>query len=116
MLPLALHNIFRHKVRTLLTLAVIVFGVVGLVLTGGFIEDIFIQLREATIHSQLGHLQIYRAGYSEFGRHNPYQYMIDHPVEITERASNLPHVSDVLLRMNFSGLAILVLNLVPILL
>ena len=58
MLLLALHNIFRHKVRTFLTLAVIVFGVVGLILTGGFIEDIFIQLREATIHSQLGHLQI----------------------------------------------------------
>lgn len=102
---LAFHNIFRHKVRTFLTLAVIVFGVAGMILTGGFVEDVFIQLQEATIHSQLGHLQMYRAGYSEQGRRNPYQYMIEEPGQITDKVAELPHVSDVLLRVNFSGLA-----------
>jgi len=105
MLLLAFHNTFRHKVRTFLTLAVIVFGVAGMILTGGFVEDVFIQLQEATIHSQLGHLQLYRAGYSEQGRRNPYQYMIDDPSQITDKIAGLPHVSDVLLRVNFSGLA-----------
>jgi putative ABC transport system permease protein len=105
MFLLAFHNIFRHKARTFLTLLVIVFGVVGLILTGGFIEDVFIQLQEVTIHSQLGHLQLYRAGYSERGRRNPYQYMIDDPSQVTDRIIDLPHVSDVLLRVNFSGLA-----------
>jgi len=102
---LAFLNIFRHKVRTFLTLAVIVFGVMGLILTGGFVEDVFIQLQEATIHSQLGHLQLYRAGYSEEGRRNPYQYMIDDPSEVTDKIVDHPHISDVLLRVNFSGLA-----------
>ena len=105
MFLLAFHNIFRHKVRTLLTLTVIVSGVVGLILTGGFVEDVFIQLQEATIHSQLGHLQVYRAGYSERGRRNPYQYMIDDPRQVTDKIIDQPHVSDVLLRVNFSGLA-----------
>ncbi len=105
MFLLAFHNIFRHKVRTFLTLAVIVFGVVGIILTGGFVEDVFIQLQEATIHSQLGHIQVYRAGYSEQGRREPYQYMIGDPGQITDRILDLPHVSDVLLRVNFSGLA-----------
>ena len=31
--------------------------------------------------------------------------MIDDPVQITEKVTDLPHVSDVLLRVNFSGLA-----------
>ena len=105
MFLLAFHNIFRHKVRTFLTLSVIIFGVAGLILTGGFVEDVFIQLRESTIHSQLGHLQIYRAGYSEWGRRDPYQYMLDEPSQITDKVAGIPHVSDVLLRVNFSGLA-----------
>lgn len=105
MFLLAFHNIFRHKVRTFLTLAVIVFGVAGMILTGGFVEDVFIQLQEATIHSQLGHLQLYRTGYSEQGRRNPYQYMIDDSTQLIDRVAELPHVSDVLLRVNFSGLA-----------
>ena len=105
MFLLAFHNIFRHKIRTFLTLAVIAFGVAGLILTGGFVEDIFIQLREATIHSQLGNLQLYRAGYTEMGRRDPYQYMIDDPEQIAERIAGLPQVSDVLQRVNFSGLA-----------
>lgn len=105
MFRLAFHNIFRHKVRTFLTLTVIVFGVAGLILTGGFVEDVFIRLQEATIHSQLGHLQLYRAGYTKMGRRDPYQYMIDSPAEITERIIELPQVADVLQRVNFSGLA-----------
>ena len=60
MFRLALRNVVRHKLRTALTLAAIVSGVVGLVLSGGFVEDSLLQLREATIHSQLGHLQIRR--------------------------------------------------------
>ncbi len=105
MFLLAFHNIFRHKIRTILTLSAIAFGVVGLILTGGFVEDIFIQLQEATIHSQLGHLQLYRAGYSELGRRDPYQYMIDDSKQITDRIADLPEVSDVLQRVIFSGLA-----------
>ena len=105
MLLLAFRSIFRHKVRTGLTLAAIIFGVAGLILSGGFVEDIFLQLQEKTIHSQLGHMQVYHAGYYKYGRRDPYRYMIDDPEQLKEAVADIPHISDVLLRVNFSGLA-----------
>jgi putative ABC transport system permease protein len=104
MWKLAARNISRHKTRTALTLGAIVLGMVGLILTGGFVEDIFTQLREATIHSQLGHLQIYRAGYYTSGRRAPYKYMIQDPQKKIMELRELPHVVDVMPRVNFSGL------------
>lgn len=67
----ALRNLARQKARTAMTLASIMFGVIGLILSGGFIEDIFVQLREVTIHSRLGHLQINAKGYREHWTGNP---------------------------------------------
>lgn len=104
MIRLAIRNVFRHKARTSLTLAAIVFGVTGLILGGGFVEDVFVQLREATIHSQLGHLQVNRAGYSTVGRTNPYRYMMEDGGATSAALRSIPHVTDVLQRVQFSGL------------
>jgi len=104
MIKLAFRNIFRQKMRTALTLGAIAFGTAGLILSGGFVEDIFVQLREATIHGQLGHLQIYRAGYYAYGRRAPYQYMIEEPERLAKRLRKLKHVVDVLPRLQFAGL------------
>jgi putative ABC transport system permease protein len=104
MLKLAFRNIFRQKMRTALTLAAIAFGVAGLILSGGFVEDIFVQLREATIHARLGHVQVYRAGFTTFGRGAPYRYMISDPEEQMERLRKIGHVEDVLPRLQFAGL------------
>src|SRR5258706_2403872 len=104
MWKLALRNVFRQRSRTALTLAAIIFGVVFLILTAGFMQDFFIQLREATIHSQFGHLQIYHAGFYENGRRAPYQYMIEKPEQTIAELQQLEHVADVTPRMNFSGL------------
>jgi putative ABC transport system permease protein len=101
---LALRNVFRHRSRTALTLAAIVFGVVALIMSGGFVQDFFIQLREATIHSQFGHLQVYKAGYYQLGRRSPYHYMIDVPDRIIADLSQLDQVVDITPRVNFSGL------------
>lgn len=105
MLTLAFRNLFRHGLRTLLTLAAIVFGVAGLVLSGGFIEDVLLQLRESTIRSQIGHLQVYRAGYSAEGRRDPYKFLVQHPEQLTGAVRGWPEVTDAMLRLNFSGLA-----------
>lgn len=104
MIRLAFRNIFRQKTRTALTLAAIAFGAVGLILSGGFVEDVFFQLREATIHSRLGHVQVARAGASTFGRRAPYKYMIDDPVPLAEKIAKIPGVVDVLPRIAFAGL------------
>lgn len=105
MFKLALRFIFRQKIRSGLILSTITFGVASLIFSGGFIEDIFVQLREATIHSQLGHIQVYKAGYSTVGRRDPYQYFISDAQDLTRALESLPQVKDIMVRVNFSGLA-----------
>lgn len=104
MFKLALRNILRHKSRFAITLAAVVFGVAALILSGGFVADVFVQLREVTIHSQLGHVQIHRAGYTRFGRRSPYDYLLHEPDDLAGKLSRIPHVVSVLQRLEFSGL------------
>lgn len=104
MLKLALRNVFRHRFRTAMTLASIVFGVTGLVLSGGFVRDIFIQLGEALIHSQSGHLQVARTGYFTYGSRSPDKFLIENADAVRQKIIALPEVDDVLARVHFSGL------------
>ena len=104
MVTFAFRNLFRHKGRTAMTLAALSLGVVTLVLSGGFVEDVYVQLRDTTIHSRLGFLQVYRQGYYVHGRRAPYTYMIDRPDEILRELEKLPGVVEILKRTNFSGL------------
>lgn len=105
MFKLAFRNIFRNRLRTALTLAAIVTGVVAIIISGGFIEDVFVQLRESTIHSRLGHIQIFRQGYLEHGRREPSHYMINHPENVVTAVNAIPHTQIAMTRINFSGLA-----------
>jgi putative ABC transport system permease protein len=79
MFSLALRNLLRQKSRTAITALAICAGVIALILTGGFVQDIFSQLGEAFIHSRSGHLQIYRQGFYEAGSRSPEKYLIDNP-------------------------------------
>ena len=104
MLKLALRNVFRHKLRTAMTLVAIVFGVVGLILSGGFVQDMFHQLGESIIHSQSGHLQVSRAGFQAHGTRSPEKFLIDQPAALRQQLLAQPQVDDVMGRINFSGL------------
>ena len=104
MLKLALRNLFRQRARTALTLAAIVFGVASLVLSGGFVEDILWQLREATIRSQLGHLQVFRKGQSAAGAQRPLEFLIEQPEALERELNALPGLALHARRLAFSGL------------
>ncbi len=101
---LALRNVFRQRARTGLTLAVIAAGVAGLILSGGFVEDALNSLRETTIHSQLGHIQVYKTGYYAEGKRSPFKYLIDRPDDVVGAARALPEVREVMSRLGFSGI------------
>ena len=90
--------------HTAMTLAAIVFGVAGLVLAGGWVNDIFLQLGEAFIHSQSGHAQLYKQGYYSAGSRSPEKYLIGNPDEVKERIRRIPGIEDTMARLNFSGL------------
>ncbi|PKO56496.1 MAG: ABC transporter permease, partial [Betaproteobacteria bacterium HGW-Betaproteobacteria-21] len=101
---LALRNIFRQKIRTAMTLAAIIFGVCGLILSGGFVQDIFVQLGEAIIHSQTGHVQVFRKDFLEKGTRQPDKFLIENPIPLAERISAIDGVKDVSARLSFSGM------------
>jgi putative ABC transport system permease protein len=60
---IAFRNVFRNKRRTSLTMLVLVFGVVALMLFGGYKEVNFWGIREDAARGRLGHLQIYASGF-----------------------------------------------------
>jgi putative ABC transport system permease protein len=104
-LRLALRNVARQRGRTALTLAAIAFGVASLVLCGGFVEDILLRLREATIHSQLGHLQVAQRGQFENGRQRPYEFLMADARPVLDALRALPRVAATSRRLAFFGLA-----------
>lgn len=104
MWKLALRNVLRHKARTGMTLLAIIVGVVGLVLSGGFVQDIFKQLGEVLIHSQSGHLQVSRAGYFERGARSPERYLIEEFEPLRRQIATKTGIEDVMGRAYFAGL------------
>jgi putative ABC transport system permease protein len=107
MLKLALRNILRQKKHTAMTLIAIICGTVGIILAGGWVNDIFVQLGEALIHSQSGHLQIYKQGYYDTGSRSPEKYLITEPDNVKKQIVeevDVEKFDSVMARLNFSGL------------
>jgi putative ABC transport system permease protein len=104
MLKLALRNVFRHRARSAMTLGAIAVGVAGLILSGGFVQNIFTQLGELLIHSQSGHLQVSRAGFREEGARRPEQFRLADPDALARRIAAVPGVADAMARVSFAGL------------
>jgi putative ABC transport system permease protein len=104
MMGLALRNLFRHRKRTAIALLTISFGVIALLLAGGFIDWIFWGMRENTIQSRLGHIQVTRPGYFESGSADPFAYLLpDQPLESVNFEA-IPGVTAVSPRLAFTGL------------
>lgn len=100
----ALRNVFRHRTRSAGTLAAIAIGVAGLILAGGFVKDIFIQLGEAIIHSQTGHIQITAKGFRDGKNREPDKYLIRSPAELGKQIQMLsPSIAFTMARLNFAG-------------
>src|SRR5438309_12131577 len=80
------------------------FGAAAIIVFGGFVHSIYYGVRESTIRSQVGHIQIYRRGYSEKGNLAPFDYLIaDYPA-LREELRRIEHVTMVTARLGFSGL------------
>jgi putative ABC transport system permease protein len=103
-LKLAIRNVFRNRRRTLITLAAMGFGAAAIIVFGGFVNAIYWGVRESTIRSQIGHIQLYRKGYSEKGNLAPFDYLVaDYPA-LRAELLKLEHVKTVTARLGLSGL------------
>lgn len=103
-LVLAARGILRQPRRSALAGVAISGGVIALMLAGGFVEWNFWNYREATIHSQLGHLRVHKEGFTQAGQADPFAFLL--PEKAPERAeiARLPGVKEVAPRLFFSGL------------
>jgi putative ABC transport system permease protein len=101
---LALRAVLRHRRRSATALLSVIAGVVALVLAGGFIDWIYWSMRENTIGSRLGHLQVVRPGYLDSGAANPLAYLIPDDPALRQRIAAIPHVDAVAPRVKVNGL------------
>src|SRR6058998_1050748 len=104
LVTLAFRNIFRNRRRSAITLLVIVFGAVGLILFGGYKARTFYALRESTIRSRLGHLQVYKRGFARAEAQKPMQYGLDQPDALRRRIERDPRVSMTAAQITLMGL------------
>lgn len=101
---MAVLNLQRNTRRTLVAVLSVAGGVVAFVLASGFIAWIFQNMREATIHSQLGHIQITRPDYFEKGIADPYRYLLPAKSAEQKLIEDDPNVKTLAPRLAFSGL------------
>lgn len=105
LIRLAARNLRRNTNRTIVAVLTVGSGVIAFLLAGGFIAWIFQDMREATIHSQLGHIQLVRPGFFDKGIADPYAYLLPARSSELQAVERLPGVVSVAQRLIFSGLA-----------
>lgn len=98
-------NVLRRRGRSLTALAAIAFGVVALLIAGGFVEWILSEMRELSIRTWYGHVQIAREGYWEKGSADPEKYLVNGTPAVIEQLRNDPRVLTVAPRIRFAALA-----------
>lgn len=101
---LAARNIVRQRRRSAIAVGAVAFGITALILASGFIEWIFLDFRESTIKSQLGHVQVVRRGYHDAGKADPYAFLLPDAVPELEAANEPREIKTVAPRLSFSGL------------
>lgn len=100
----AWRNVVRQRRRALIALSAVSFGIIALILAGGFIDWIFWAMRESTIESRLGHVQVTRPGYKLAGHADPFSYLLPKDALELEILKSLPQVRAIAPRLVFGGL------------
>ncbi|HEY7159736.1 MAG TPA: ABC transporter permease, partial [Acidobacteriota bacterium] len=103
-LALAARNLFRHRVRSAIAFSALIFGVVSLLLSGGFIDWIYWAMRESTITNLIGHIQAVRPGYYKKGAADPFAYLLPEDSKELKSIESNRHVKTVTSRLIFGGL------------
>jgi len=103
-MKLGFRSLFRQKRRTLITVMVITFGIGCLLLTTGHSVYIEWALRESTIHSETGHLQLFHPEYYKQEEETILQFGLDNYEMISDDLKQLKEVMLVQARIDFMGL------------
>ena len=101
---IAARNLARSRRRGLIALLTVAAGVIALVISDGFIQWIFWAMREGTIQSQLGHIQVVRPGYLNAGAANPYAFLLPEKLPQLREIESTPGVKLIAPRLAVTGL------------
>jgi putative ABC transport system permease protein len=75
-IKIASRNVLRNKRRSLVTIVAIAIGFAAVSLFRGYTDNTYKGLRQSAIQGEgLGHLTIYKEGWLEKGKTDPYNYM-----------------------------------------
>lgn len=102
---LAVRSVLRQGRRTLIAVGAVSFGVIAMILASGFIEWLMDGMRESTIESQLGHIQVVRPGFVERGTSDPFGFVMEGEDAALATVKASSHVKIVAPRLGFNGLA-----------
>mgnify|MGYP000134254718 FL=1 len=103
-LRLAVRNVIRQKRRVGFALVIVMGGCISLLLAAGFIQWVLDTMRESTIHSQLGHIQIVRPNYYAKGIADPYKYLLPENSDAEAQVRKHPSVRALAPRLSLVGL------------
>jgi putative ABC transport system permease protein len=103
-LLLAFRNVFRNRRRTVMTLLMVGGGVAGLLLVGGFFAFMFRGLRESTIRTGLGHIQIFNAEHFKRDEVHVLDTGISNWRQVAVATESARHVRGVAPRIEFYGM------------
>ena len=101
---LAFKNVFRNSRRTIITTSIIVFGIVSLFFSYGFIDFSFQGLKERTILQGVGHIQIYHPDFNDKFEERAMQYSISNGDSIARELLFDDDVRFTMKRIDFNGL------------
>jgi len=104
-LRIAGRNLRRNTKRTRFAVLTVAMGIIAYLFAAGFIQWIFDSMREATIRSQLGHIQIIRPGYFKKGMADPYNFILPPASPELAAIGGTAGVVTVSQRLALSGLA-----------
>ncbi len=102
---IAVRNVVRQLRRSAMGLFAVACGVVAFLLAAGFIEWMHWALRESTIRSGLGHVQVVRTGYRDGGLADPYRYLLPEDSADLKSIEAMTEIVTIAPRLAFSGLA-----------
>lgn len=101
---IAFRNVARNARRSVIALIAVGFGIIAMLLAAGFIEDILYGMREETIETHLGHIQITKPHYLEAGLSSPFDYLLPDSMPERQMLEKTNRVVVVSPRLSFNGL------------
>lgn len=102
---LGARSVLRQKRRSAFGICAVAFGLVALILGGGFIEWIFWAMREGTIQSGVGHIQIVRPKFFDDGLSDPFKFLLPENASDRTAIEAMAGVKVIAPRLSLSGLA-----------